>query len=166
MCSIQYRHFQGVEVKLRKGSNILLCAGVLAGFSLPCLTNAGEFERDIEYRQAVMTIFAWNTKPMGAMLKGKQPFEAESFSQHAKDLEAAASLDLLAGFPEDSDAGETDALADIWLNFDDFKQKFANLRKASDELNKAASGSDQAAIKTAFGEVGKACKACHRAYKN
>lgn len=126
----------------------------------------GGVERAIEYRQSVMTVLGWNMKPMGAMMKGKVAYDAAVFARHAKDLASAASVDLISGFPEDSDQGETDALADIWLDFEDFQEKFKNLQTASNNLSEAASGADQAKIKAAFADVGKACKACHKAYKN
>ena len=126
----------------------------------------GDNERAIEYRQAVMNVMGWNMKPMGAMMKDKMPYDAAAFARHAKDLASAASVDLISGFPEDSDAGETDALPDIWLDFEDFKQKFQNLQNSSNNLNEAVSAKDQGKIKAAFAELGKACKACHKAYKD
>ncbi|MDJ0805202.1 MAG: cytochrome c [Gammaproteobacteria bacterium] len=143
--------------------------GLLAALALSSQARAdevGSFDREIEYRQSVMTLYNWNMKPMGAMIKGKRPFDAAVFARHAKDLSAVAGLDLLSGFPEDSEDGETDALADIWLDFDDFQQKYADLQEASRALNQVAASSDQAEIKAAFGKVGKTCKACHKAYKN
>lgn len=126
----------------------------------------GVFEREIEYRQSVMNLFSWNMKPMGAMMKGKIPYDQGVFAGHAQDLVVATSLNLLPGFPEDSDEGETDALSEIWMDFEDFEKKFQDLRSAANALNMAVSSGDQAKIKSAFSDVGKACKACHRAYKN
>jgi cytochrome c556 len=143
-----------------------ITAGLFMAGSLPGLSQAGSVEDAIEYRQAVMNVFGWNMKPMGAMVKGKVPFDQKAFKRHAGDLANAASLDLLAGFPEDSDEGETDALAEIWIDFDDFTKKYQDLRKAADALKKASGGSDQKQIKAAFGDLGKACKSCHKAYKN
>jgi cytochrome c556 len=126
----------------------------------------GDFNREIEYRQSLMTLLGWNMKSMGAMMKGKTPFDEGVFARHAQDLAAIASLDLISGFPEDSDQGETDARPDIWLDLEDFEKKFKTLQQTSSALKEAASGADKARLKTAYGEVGKACKACHRAYKD
>lgn len=156
-------------MKKSVGTTLLTGACLLAASSLSTLAygeEEGRFDRAIEYRQSVMNLFAWNVKPMGAMLKGKVPYDSASFTRHAKDLAAVASVDLMSGFPEDSDAGETDALADIWLDFNDFQEKYKNLQIASQHLSDAVSGSDKDKIQAAFTEVGKACKACHKAYKN
>jgi cytochrome c556 len=161
----QIQTFKGEIMQFKPRSITLLSAVLLGASALSSLAYAESFEREIEYRQSVMEIFGWNMKAMGAMLKGKVPYDAASFARHASDMQAATSLDLLSGFPEDSNEGETDALPDIWLDFNDFKQKYADLQAASKTLNTAAAGSDQAQIKAAFGDLGKACKACHRAYK-
>ena len=68
-------------------------------------------------------------------------------------------------FPEGSDFGETNALDAVWEKFDDFKQAAANAEKATAALVKAAESGDEGAIKARFGDVGKACKACHKEYK-
>ncbi len=120
----------------------------------------------IDYRTSVMTVIRWNFKPMGDMLKGKRPYDGAAFTRHMRDLENAVSLDLLAGFPEDSDEGEdTSAKAEIWMNWEDFEQKFKDLRQQTARLSKAVQGGDRSDIEAEFNALGKACKACHREYK-
>ena len=158
------------SVMRSRGLMSLLLCGMLAGF-LPAVVQAeeegGEFARQIEYRQSLMNVFAWNLKPMGAMVQGKAPFDARAFSRYANELAVASGLDLLSGFPEDSDTGEeTDALAEIWLDFADFTQKFEDLRAAARSLDKAAQNSDESSRKAAFEKVGKSCEACHETYRN
>jgi cytochrome c556 len=143
----------------------LVGAALIYGASIHTVF-AGELERALEYRQGVMNVFSWNMKAMGAMLKGKKPYDAETFARHANDLASAASLELLAGFPEDSDQGETDALPDIWLDFEGFTQKLEDLRTASRSLSEAAASGDKAAMGDAFGKTGKTCKGCHDSFKN
>ena len=126
---------------------------------------AGELERALDYRQGVMNVFNWNMKSMSDMMKGKKPFDSAVFARRADDLAKAASLDLLAGFPPDSDQGETDARPDIWFDFEDFSQKLVDLREASQALSKAVASGDKAAIGDALGKTGKRCKACHENYK-
>jgi cytochrome c556 len=71
---------------------------------------AGDVEKAVDYRQGVMNVFAYNVTSMGDMVKGKTAFDAAAFGRHAKDLAAAAQLDVLAGFPEDSINDESDAI--------------------------------------------------------
>ncbi|MES9882059.1 MAG: cytochrome c [Sedimenticola sp.] len=120
----------------------------------------------LEYRQGAMNLLAWNMKPMGRMVKGEMSFDKAVFKRHADDLTAVVHLDLLSGFPDDSDSGETDALPDIWLDFEDFTAKYRDMQKAAKTLSKAAAGGDMEKIKPAFGALGKSCKACHKPYRN
>ncbi len=128
--------------------------------------SAGELERTLDYRQGVMNVFSWNMKAMSAMMKGEKLYDAKAFARHADDLATAASLDLLAGFPEDSDQGETDALPDIWLDFEGFTQKFDALRAASRKLSDVATSGDKTAMGDALGKTGKTCKGCHDSFKD
>ena len=121
----------------------------------------------IDYRNSVMTVLKWNIGPMGKMVKGEMPYDQASFTRHANDLAAAAHLDLLPGFPEDSDEGEdTAARSDIWMDWEGFEEKYGTLKKASSELAETASSGDLEAIKPKFGALGKACKSCHDAFKD
>jgi cytochrome c556 len=126
----------------------------------------GSFEKEIEYRQGVMNILSWNSKAVGDMLKGKTPYDADKVKIHARDIASAASLDILSGFPEESESPESDALPDIWMDFGDFEQKLADFRNAADNFNTAAQSGDQATVGTAMKDLGAACKSCHKKYKN
>ena len=119
----------------------------------------------VKYRQSVMKIVGWNFKPMGAMVKGERPLDAKAFAAHAKDLAAVSSVDILAGFPEDTDGPDSKAKAEIWLKWDDFKKKMGDMTRETAKLAEVAKGGDEAAMKKQFGETGKTCKGCHDDYK-
>lgn len=152
-------------IEKRKLAVGLAGALLLCGAGIESAT-AGELERALDYRQGVMNVFNWNMKSMGDMMKGKKPYDPAVFARRVDDLAKAASLDLLAGFPPDSDQGETDARPDIWFDFEDFSQKLTDLRDASQVLRKAVASGDKAAIDDALGKTGKRCKACHESYKD
>ena len=136
-----------------------------ACLALLLFTQGSLADDSLEYRQGVMNIFSWNLKPMGAAVKGEIPYDAEKFSRHARDLAAAASLNLLAGFPEGSDEGETDAKGEIWFEWNDFTAKLRDLQEKSSALEKAASSGDLNQIRPAFGATARTCKQCHKKYK-
>jgi cytochrome c556 len=138
----------------------------MSGVALADKEDDAAVERAVEYRQAVMTILNRNMKLMGAMMKGYLPYDAKTFSRLAKDLDATANLDVLAGFPQGSINDESDAKHDIWRNVEDFEQKYYKMQSAADDVRLAAESGDQAKIKPVFYELAKACKACHKAYKN
>jgi cytochrome c556 len=143
----------------------LLTSLVALSLAAPAMAADSPTERAIKYRQAAMTVVGSNFKPMGAMIKGEIPFDAAVFARHAEDLSAIAGVDILRGFPEDSEGKGSDAKPDIWLDWEDFKAKMEDMTRETAALAKVAAGSDKAAIKDQFGKTAKTCKACHKAYK-
>lgn len=63
------------------------------------------------------------------------------------------------------DAGKTEARAEIWQKPEDFAAKAGGFREAATAFETAARGSDLAAIRSAQGNLGKSCKACHDLYR-
>ena len=143
---------------LALGALFLFAAG--AGES-----RADAVEAAIDYRSSVMTVFRWNLKPMGSMAKGEQPYDQAVFAAHARDLAAASSLNVLAGFPEDSDLGETDAKAEVWMNWEDFEAKYRDFKTEAAKLAEVASDGDRDRVMAQFKVTADACKACHKQYK-
>jgi len=123
-------------------------------------------EKAVDYRQGVMNVYAYNATSMKDMAKGKTEFDAAAFARHAKDLAAAAGLDVLAGFPEDSLNDDSDASDTIWLDWDKFQENHKTLQEQSAKLAEVAAGGDEAAMKEQFGATAKTCKGCHDDFKN
>jgi cytochrome c556 len=90
--------------------------------------------------------------------------DVKEIGKHAaklKELELA--FDKL--FPAGSDKGETKALPTVWSDNAGFVKASANASAAYDKLAMAAGSGDMAATAAAFGDVGKACGACHTTYR-
>jgi cytochrome c556 len=86
--------------------------------------------------------------------------------------EAAAlkklSAELPSWFPKGSgpeSGAKTGALPTVWTRPDDFKAAAARFDAAIATLNAAAASGDVAAIRTAAGAVGGACKSCHESFR-
>ena len=62
--------------------------------------------------------------------------------------------------------GKTGAKPEIWQNTPDVAAKLAAFQKAAAAFNSTAAGNDVDAIKTSFGQLGQACKACHDKYRS
>ena len=140
----------------------ILSAGLLAPATAHEQTSA---EAAIDYRSAVMTVFRWNIKPMGAMMKGEIPWDGPVFARHAKDLAAAASVDLMSGFPEESEEGETDAKPEVWMDWEDFQAKFKDLQEQSAKLAEVAATGGRGVVGEPFKATADTCKACHKKFK-
>jgi cytochrome c556 len=136
---------------------LLVSNGALAGSA---------HEDAIEYRHNLMEMLKHNARVLGGMANGKVAYDAKRFASASADLNALAHMDLLSAFPEGSDEGDTEAKADIWFNMNDFTAKLGDFRGAAAKLDEQAqAGAGLDVLGPAFAEVGKACKACHKAYK-
>ncbi|WP_428609446.1 c-type cytochrome [Sedimenticola sp.] len=119
----------------------------------------------IDFRESVMTTFKWYVQPMGAMTKGKIPFDAAWFKSRADGLASATRLDVSEGFPQGS-VGESEAKPEIWDNWDDFLSKYQRLQDEAIKLQQVAATGDEAAMKEQFGKTAQACGGCHKKFRN
>ena len=78
-----------------------------------------------------------------------------------KELEAA----FIKMFPAGSDTGDTKALPTVWSDMPGFIAADKGANDAYDKLAVAAGSGDMAAITAAWGDVGKACGACHTKFR-
>ena len=79
-----------------------------------------------------------------------------------------ASIDQGRWFPAGTgpEAGKTRALAEIWKRPDDFKAAQKVFSDAAPKLLAAANANDVNAVKSTYGELGKACKNCHDTFRS
>lgn len=137
-----------------------IVAALAVCFSAGAFAQQSPEETAIKYRQGVMRIMNWNLAPMGAMVKGDKPFDKAIFARNAARMEAVSTMPL-EGFIPGSDKGETKATPEIWTKNDNFKGAMEKMQKEVAKLAQVSKASDEAAMKTQFGEVGKTCKGCH-----
>jgi len=106
------------------------------------------------------------TKAIMNQLKQEKPSLAV-IRPNAQVLATRAQL-VARGFPKGSgpESGlKTDALPAIWQKPAEFDKAVNNLVSASNALVEAAASGDIARIKSAQGNVGAACKACHDQFR-
>lgn len=105
-------------------------------------------------------------KVIGRELKGDSPDLAAVRTNG--DTIASLAPQAASWFPEGTgpDVGKTYAKAEIWQKPEDFKAKAADFSKAALAFQSAARGTDVAAMRTALGDLGKSCKACHDSYRS
>lgn len=119
----------------------------------------------VKQRKAALTMVAKYFAPIGAMVQGKAPYDAKIVARNAGYLET------LSVMPWDGFDASTESFKETRMKPEGFKEKAKFDQMATDmqgaiaKLNAAAKGGDQNAVKAAFGDVGKACKSCHDAYR-
>ena len=121
-------------------------------------------EDAVKYRKAAFRLISHNFADMGAMMKGKKPFNANVFSARADNVAALSHLPL-EGFIKNSNISDSKAKDDIWGNKADFETKMQKFQVDTANLARIAASGDQKAIKSAFGQTAKNCKSCHKNYK-
>ena len=139
-----------------------LAAAAAATF-LCCGPAAAQFKNAdaaIEYRQGALTVMDNHYDRIGAMAKGKVPFDAGAAQANADLVVTLARLPWGA-FVEGSDKGDTNARPEVWSQADKFKAAAQRLEDATAKLAEAAKTGKPDAVKAAFGATSEACKACH-----
>jgi cytochrome c556 len=123
----------------------------------------------IRARQSIMRVMALNFGPLGKMASGDAPFNKDVFQANAARLESIWAMNAGQYFvpgtdkpvPDSKIASFTAAKSEIWSQQDKFKEKAQRAGEQISKLAQAAKSGDEGAMKSAAGEVGKSCKACH-----
>jgi cytochrome c556 len=117
-------------------------------------------------RKSVFTLLGHNMGPIGGMLKGKVPFNAEVVANNATNINQLANMIAGASKVDTSKFKvDTEALDSIWSQPEDYAKKIEALVSASSELSAIALNGDEKAVRKAMGAMGKTCGSCHDDYK-
>lgn len=149
-------------VTFRAAACALAIAAVSGGALAAGLTGAAA----LKDRQAHMKALGAATKAFVDQMHAGAPDKAVLKLQ-ADKIEAAA-VDLPKWFPAGSgpETGlKTRALPVIWTQPDDFLAVNRRFADAAGKLEAAATAGDMAAVGSAGGAVGAACKACHDKFR-
>lgn len=121
---------------------------------------------DIKARQALMKSIGGEMKALGGIIKGSAG-DPSMLGAHATKL-ASLAKEAKSAFPEGSgpDAGETEALPNIWSDMGEFNNILTSFVSTTENLEKVAMTGDVKATGAAMGMVGKeACGACHKTFR-
>jgi len=117
----------------------------------------------VKQRQDLMKQMGAQTRPIGSMLRGQEPFDLAKVQAGLKVF-AENSEKLASLFPESSkNVGDTEALPSIWENkakFDAVRAKFHQ-----DASTALASIKDEATFKAEMPKVLQNCGACHNDFR-
>jgi cytochrome c556 len=117
----------------------------------------------IAERKDAMKSVGAATREGAAMAKGEAPFDAAKVKGIFKVYSDAAKK-VPALVPDNSKTGgETTAAPKVWEDQAGFKTAFAKFE--ADAAKGAASATDLASFRAAFGDATKNCGSCHEAYR-
>lgn len=144
--------------------SLIFIAGA-ATIALGTMAFAQDEDKDpaVTARQAHMQLYSHNLGILGGMAQEKIPYDADLAGIAAANLAAIAALDETTYWPEGTAEG-TKALPAIWENMDDFSAKQDGMTTAAAAMADVAS-TDLASLQGAIRDLGGACTACHREYR-
>jgi cytochrome c556 len=141
----------------------LLLVGVVAGAAAGAPASGPSAV--VAYRDSVMKSLGGHMKALGLIAAGQVDYRAHA-ALHAAAIEGTARV-LPSLFPAGSgpDRVKTEALAAVWTDAEGFAAAAARLQAESAKLADAARNADPALLREEAKAVGKACSACHDAYR-
>lgn len=142
-----------------KTANRILAAVALVAATAAVAQSAVE-NPAVKARVAAMKTIAMNTKALGDMAKGAVAFDAAAAGSAAAAIAEQAAL-VPGLFEAQEDDPESEAKAEIWANFDDFTAKANGLETAA----AAATTDSLDGVRASLGQIGGACAACHKVYR-
>lgn len=127
-------------------------------------------EEMIMFRQSGYAFMAWNMGKIKAqVVDGSVPYDKDQIIAAAKVIAASANSGMGALYAPGTDSGkgwkETRLKSEFFDEPDEVGKIAKNFSEQATKLEEAANTGDVAMIKTQFGEVGEACKACHDKYR-
>ncbi|WP_420549694.1 c-type cytochrome [Curvivirga sp.] len=102
-------------------------------------------------------------KTLAPMVKGQKEMDSQVVIEQAKIIRQNTGEVLLSKFPKDSIHGPSEALPEIWQEWDKFKGYNTKLSELGMALNEAAGDPD--AVIATFKAIGGTCGACHKQFK-
>ena len=118
----------------------------------------------VKQRQAGMTLIGKYFGPLGGMAQGKVPFNAQLVQRNA-DYLAALSQMPWDGFDPSTANEKSRAKPELFKETQKVKELIDRFQGEVKKLQTTAKSGDEGAIKAQIGAVGKACGACHDAYR-
>jgi len=118
----------------------------------------------VAQRQAAMKLQGKYLGPIGGMLKGAAPYNADTVAINATFLENLARMPW-DGFQQSTSGVKSAAKPEIYTDAAKFKAAAETLEAETAKLGAAARAKNEAGVRASFGGVAKACGSCHDAFR-
>lgn len=122
-------------------------------------------EDEIRFRQSVMNVVGRCFGPLINMTQDKIPYNKDVVTKNTNIIETLIGLHWNSFGSGTEKGAPTKADLKIWSETAKFKEKAEAVQQAVGKLSQTVKGGDEKAIKSAIGDVGKACKSCHDDYR-
>lgn len=124
-------------------------------------------EDQIKFRKAGYGFMSWNMGKIKTNLEGTYDAAQVTAAANAIAGIANSGMGALYGPGTDKDVGnqKTRVKPELFQNMQEVGKLAGDFNSAANNLAKVAASGDAAAVKTAFGDLGKTCKACHDKFR-
>ena len=119
----------------------------------------------VKQRQAAMTLQGKYLGPIGAMMKGARPYDADVVAINATYLENLARMPW-DGFDPSTKGEKSKTKPAAFTDTAKFTAAANLLETETAKLGAAARAKNEAGVRAAFGGVAKACGGCHDAFRD
>ncbi len=131
-------------------------------FATASLAHDGVMNPAVMARMEGMSTIAENMNILGDMVKGKSEFNADT-AKTAIDVIAFQASSAPKLFEANEDDPKSEALPEIWSNFDDFEAKALELQTIANQIQPTIERVED--LNSALGLLGENCKSCHETYR-
>lgn len=122
----------------------------------------------IKFRQSGYSFMSWNMGNIKAQLEGAN-YDQARVAAAANVIASIANSGMGALYAPGTDKGtgwkKTRLKPEFFAEQDKVREIAINFVQQANKLQQVAANGDKAAVAAQFGEVGKACKACHDDYR-
>jgi cytochrome c556 len=118
----------------------------------------------VAQRQAAMKLQGKYLGPIGAMMKGAAPYNADTVALNATFLENLSRMPW-DGFQQSTSGVKSAAKPEIYTDAAKFRAAADTLEAETAKLGAAARAKNEAGVRASFGGVAKACGSCHDAFR-
>lgn len=153
---------------MNKLFKIAVASVALAGISAAAFAQSvGKPEDQVRWRQSGYQFMYWNMSRIKANLDGT--FNKDQVIQAANSIAAVANSGMGSlyqpGTEHAKGFNETRAKPELFTDKEGVGKVGKAFFDAANDLAKVAATGDAAAVKTAYGKMGEACKGCHEKYR-
>ncbi|MEK6242935.1 MAG: cytochrome c [Pseudomonadota bacterium] len=118
----------------------------------------------VAQRQAAMKLQGKYFGPIGAMMKGAVPYNADIVARNATFLENLSRM-AWDGFDPSTSGEKSKAKPEIYKDMAKFRAAADTFEAEASKLGAVARARDEAGVRATFGGVAKACGSCHDAFR-
>lgn len=145
------------------GLILALAIGMLALSGVKQLSANDSYDSIIKYRKQVMIANAAHITAIFSVINGETKF-VEQVAGHATSISQTAKF-ILETYPPGSGVGRTDAMPEIWKNWDQFVAAAKLLETTANDLAITGSSKGNKIMRQQAEAIGKACSGCHGSFR-